>query len=115
MLLRHHTIDLENPFYAGDGITAHPRAHIINKVGAWVRATRGPPSWNFFMHIHHRNEEDFKLSNSLIPSRKHSLMANDSETDFPHLQNQDHTQHEKKENCKSSLIPIVLCTPNCFN
>ena len=55
MLLRHHTIDLENPFYSGDEITAHPRVHIINKVGAWVRATRGPPSWNFF-HAHSPQE-----------------------------------------------------------
>ena len=55
MLLRHHTIDLENLFYAGDGITAHPRTHIINKVRAWVRATRGPPSWNFF-HAHSPQE-----------------------------------------------------------
>ena len=51
-------------------------------------------------------------------------MANDSKTDFPRLPDQDHTQHEKKENCKSSLIPrlqvyifyvIVFYTHDCFN
>ena len=107
MPLKYHTIRFfQNPCYAGNGITVHPHLHVINKVGAWERTTIGPPSWNiFFTHIHRRNEEDFKLSNSLIPSRKHSLMANDSETDFPCLPDQDHTQQEKKENCNSSLIP----------
>lgn len=32
-----------------------------NKVGTWVRATIGPPSWNLFAQIQRRNKEDFKL------------------------------------------------------
>ena len=32
-----------------------------NKVGTWVRATIGPPSWNLFAQIQCRNKEDFKL------------------------------------------------------
>ena len=45
-----------------------------NKVGTWVRATIGPPSWNLFVQIQRRNKEDFKL----FSFRKSPSMADDS-------------------------------------